>query len=274
MAQKMHCELLSIRIVDSESRSCICSSCRRFSGGSELSEPSKERIRLLSLVDIFEPLSEEEIEHLNGQLPDRHLMTGEIFYGPQDPSERLFILQKGKVRIFRSTPDGREFTLAVVESSTIFGEMALMGQQMEGAYAQAMEPSQVSTMAKEDLEQLVLEKPTVGLRIMQVLSERLRRQETRLEDANMKDVHARLAGIIALLVESEGVRTGTGYRIPTHYTHERLGTMIGANRVAVTRAFGLLQDEGIVELRRRLIHVSDIEALRRSSGYGEAKQEE
>ena len=239
-----------------------------------MSEPSKERIRLLTLVDIFEPLSEEEIEHLNGQLPDRHLMTGEIFYGPQDPSERLFILQKGKVRIFRSTPDGREFTLAVVESSTIFGEMALMGQQMEGAYAQAMEPSQVSTMAKEDLEQLVLEKPTVGLRIMQVLSERLRRQETRLEDANMKDVHARLAGIIALLVESEGVRTGTGYRIPTHYTHERLGTMIGTNRVAVTRAFGLLQDEGIVELRRRLIHVSDIAALRRSSGYGEAKQEE
>jgi len=239
-----------------------------------LSEPSAERIKLLSLVDIFEPLSEVELEHLNGQLPDRRLESGEIFYGPQDPSERLFILQKGKVRTFRSTPDGREFTLAVVESGTVFGEMALMGQQLEGAYAQAMEPSQVSTMAKEDLEQLVLEKPAVGLRIMRVLSERLRRQETRLEDVTMKDVHARLAGIIVLLVESEGVRTGTGYRIPAHYTHEGLGTMIGANRVAVTRAFGLLQDEGVVELRRRLIHVSDIEALRRSSGYGEAQQEE
>ena len=239
-----------------------------------MSEPSAERIKLLSLVDIFEPLSEVELEHLNGQLPDRRLESGEIFYGPQDPSERLFILQKGKVRTFRSTPDGREFTLAVVESGTVFGEMALMGQQLEGAYAQAMEPSQVSTMAKEDLEQLVLEKPAVGLRIMRVLSERLRRQETRLEDVTMKDVHARLAGIIVLLVESEGVRTGTGYRIPAHYTHERLGTMIGANRVAVTRAFGLLQDEGVVELRRRLIHVSDIEALRRSSGYGEAQQEE
>jgi CRP/FNR family transcriptional regulator len=89
----------------------------------------------------------------------------------------------------------------------------------------------------------------------------------------MKDVHARLAGIIVLLVESEGVRTSAGYRIPAHYTHERLGTMIGVNRVAVTRAFGLLQDEGVVELRRRLIHVTDIEALRRSAGYGETQQE-
>jgi CRP-like cAMP-binding protein len=238
-----------------------------------LSEPSAERIRLLSMVDIFEPLSEQEIEQLNGQLPDVHLEPGDMFYGPEDQTEKLFILQKGKIRIFRMTPDGREFTLAVVESGTVFGEMALTGQRLEGAYAQTMEPSQVSTMAREDLERLVLEKPKVGLRIMQVLSERLRRQENRLEDATMKDVHSRLAGIIVLLVESEGVRSGTGYRIPAHYTHERLGTMIGANRVAVTRAFGLLQDEGIVELRRRLIYVTDIEALRRTAAYGDAQEE-
>jgi CRP-like cAMP-binding protein len=238
-----------------------------------VSEPSAERIRLLSMVDIFEPLSKQDLARLNGQLPDVHLEPGDTFYGPEDQTEKLFILQKGKIRIFRMTPDGREFTLAVVEAGTVFGEMALSAQQLEGAYAQAMEPSQVSTMAREDLERLVLEKPEVGLRIMQVLSERLRRQENRLEDATMKDVHARLAGIIVLLVESEGVRTGTGYRIPAHYTHERLGTMIGANRVAVTRAFGLLQDEGVVELRRRLIHVTDIEALRRTAAYGDARED-
>ena len=241
-----------------------------------MSESSTERVRLLSLVDIFEPLTEEEIKSLNGQLPDRRLQSGEIFFGPQDRSERLYLLQRGRVRIFRSTPDGREFTLAVVEAGTVFGEMALTGQRLEGAYAQALAPSQVSTMLRADLERLILEKPEVGLRIMELLSERLRRQETRLEDVVMKDVRARLASIIALLVESEGVRSGAGYRIPTHYTHERLGTMIGANRTAVTRAFGLLQDEGAVQLRRRLIYVADIDALEKSAGYAqsdEAKEE-
>jgi CRP/FNR family transcriptional regulator, cyclic AMP receptor protein len=183
------------------------------------------------------------------------------------------MLQKGKIRVFRTTPDGRELTLAIVEAGTVFGEMSLTGQQLQGAYTQAIEPSDVSLMLREDLERLVLEKPEVGLRIMQVLSERLRRQETRLEDATMKDVHSRLASIIVLLVESEGVRSSTGYRIPAHYTHERLGTMIGANRVAVTRAFGLLQDEGVVELRRRLIHVTDLDALRRSAAYGEHRED-
>ena len=238
-----------------------------------LPDTNSERIRLLSLVDIFEPLTEEEIENLNGQLPDRRLQRGEIFFGPEDRSERLFLLQSGRVRIFRTTPDGREFTLAVVESGTVFGEMALTGQQLEGAYAQALEASQVSTMLRADLERLVLEKPEVGLRIMQLLSERLRRQETRLEDTGMKGVRARLASIIVLLVEGEGVRSGAGYRIPAHYTHERLGTMIGANRTAVTRAFGLLQDEGVVQLRRRLIYVADIDALRKSAGYGTAQEE-
>jgi CRP/FNR family transcriptional regulator len=234
----------------------------------------KERIRLLSLVDIFEPLSTEEIEQLIGQLPDHHLERGEIFYTPEERSERLFVLERGKVRIFRMTPDGREFTLAIVESGTIFGEMALTAQQLEGAYAQAMEPSEVSTMAREDLERLVVQKPEVGLKIMHLLSERLRRYETRLEDATMKDVHSRLASIIVMLVESEGVRSGTGYRISAHYTHQQLGKMIGTNREAVTRAFGVLQDEGVVELRRRLMYVPDLQALQGISAYGEAQEEE
>jgi CRP-like cAMP-binding protein len=228
----------------------------------------EERIRLLSLVDIFEPLSPEEIENLNGQLPDRHLQQGEMLYTPQQRSERLFMLQKGKIRIFRTTPDGRELTLAIVEAGTLFGEMSLTGQQLQGAYTQAIEPSEVSTMAREDLERLVLEKPEVGLKIMHLLSERLRHYESRLEDITMKDIHARLASIIVMLVESEGLRTGTGYRIPAHYTHQRLGTMIGTNREAVTRTFGVLQDEGVVELRRRLIYVMDLQALKRVAEYG------
>ena len=97
--------------------------------------PLEERIRLLSLVDIFEPLSEEEIEQLNGQLSDVHLEPNEIFYTPHDRSEKLFVLWKGRVRIYRTTDGGREFTLATVEAGTVFGEMALTAQQMQEAYA-------------------------------------------------------------------------------------------------------------------------------------------
>src|SRR5215211_7727683 len=236
-------------------------------------EKREERVRLLSLVDIFEPLSEEEIKRLNGQLSDIHLEPGQIFYTPQDLSERLFVLWKGRVRIYKTT-DGREFTLASVDEGTVFGEMALTAQRLQEAYAQAIEPSEVSVMQKQDLQRLVLEKPEVGLKITHLLSERLRRYETRLEDITLKGITARLASLILLLLESEGVVSGGHQlKIPTHYAHEHLGTMVGTNREAVTRAFSRLQDQGIVELRRRLIYIVDAEALRQVAQESRSGQE-
>ena len=72
-----------------------------------------------------------------------------------------------------------------------------------------------------------------------------------------------MASLLGQLCESEGVVTAQGYKIPTRYTHERVGTMIGAKRVAVTRAFTKLKEEGAVELKQRLIYIKDIEALKR-----------
>ncbi len=224
--------------------------------------PLEEEVQVLSRVEILEPLSEEELRELLRQSPDTHLDPGETFFTPEDTSERLFILKKGRVRLFR-TSDGRELTLAEIEAGTIFGEMALTAQRLRGSYAQAMEPSILISISRADLEHLMLKNPQVGIRIAHLLSERLHSYESRLESVTLKEIPARLASLILLLCEEEGVMSRQDIKIPHHYTHERLGTMIGANREAVTRAFSKLQDEGVVELRRRFIHVSDIEALRR-----------
>jgi CRP-like cAMP-binding protein len=229
----------------------------------ELTVPLEGRLRALSLVDIFEPLSTEEIECLSGQLTDVHLERDEVFYSPEDPNEKLFVLRTGRVRIYK-VDDDRELTLDMVDAGTVFGEMALTAQRLRGSYAQAVESSDVSVMSCDQLERLILEKPEVGVQIVHLLAERLRRYEIRLEDITLKDVLTRLASLILSLVDKEGVVIRLNQlKIPNHYTHAQLGTMIGAKRVAVTRAFARLQDEGAVELRRRLIHVVDVEALRR-----------
>ncbi len=224
----------------------------------------KEKLRLLSMVDILEPLSQEQIEELiEERLQDTHFEQGQILYAPEDRSEALFLLKSGRVRIYKLDPDGDEFTLAVVDDGTIFGEMALTGQRLHGAYAEAMEPTYVCILKREDVQWLIREYPDIGLEIMRVLGERLRMYERRLEDIGLKSVTARLASLILQLAESEGVMTSEGLKIPTHYTHEQLATMIGSSRVSVTKAFAQLQDEGAVELRRRRIHVKDAEALQR-----------
>lgn len=225
----------------------------------------EEQVKLLSLVDIFEPLSREEIEQISWEHFNTTVERGEIFFRPVDLSETLFVLQRGRVRLYRSTPGGREFTLAVLQSGTVFGEMALTGQRLRNCYAQALEKSEVSAMCRADLERLILDKPEVGLQLVHLLSDRLSTYETRLQDLGLKEVPARLASLILMLVEGEGIRTPEGYRLPTRYTHQQLGSFIGANREAVTRAFARLREVGAVELRRRYIHVGDIETLREAA---------
>src|SRR5918997_2680842 len=172
--------------------------------------PPEEKLRLLSMVDILEPLTSEEVNELSRRVPDTHFQRSQILYTPQETSEVLFMLKKGRVRIYRVSPDGREFTLSVVGAGTVFGAMSLTAQRLENAYAEAMERVVVCKMKRLDLERLVLDKPQVGLKVMGVLSERLSLAEDRMEDIALKEVPARLASFILQLVESEGVMTLAG----------------------------------------------------------------
>src|SRR5215213_2553803 len=225
----------------------------------------QEEVELLSSVDLFDSLSKEEIRDLLRENSDVRLEEGETFYAPWEQGGKLFVLKKGRMRLYR-TEGTREFTLEVVDAGTVFGELAFTPYRLRGSYSRAMEPSVVFAMERSAVERLIREKPQVGIRIISLLSERLHYYETRMEDVTLKEVPARLASLILFLVESEGVQIPGEIRIPTSYTHEHLGTMIGANREAVTRAFGRLQDEGALQIRRRLIYVEDVQALERAAG--------
>ena len=222
----------------------------------------QEEISLLSMVDVLGPLSDEEMEDLAKRAPDTFLEEDDILYTPKEGTERLFILKEGRVQCYEIGDDGDEITLSVVEGGNIFGEMALTGQSLKGIYVRAIEPSTVVSLRREDLEDLIMKTPEVGLRLVRNLAERLHDSEARYADIIGKDVPARLATLILTLVDSEGVVSTESYRIPTHYTHDQLASMIGCKRVAVTRAFRKLEEGGAVELKERRIIVKDRDALK------------
>jgi CRP/FNR family transcriptional regulator, cyclic AMP receptor protein len=225
----------------------------------------KEEMRLLSMVDFLGPLSEEEMEDLAKRTPDTYLEQEDILYTPKEGTERLFILKKGRVQLYEVNGEGDEITLSVVEDGNVFGEMALTAQSLKGLYVRAITPSTVVSLRREELEHLIMNKPEVGLRLVRELAQRLHASEARFADMVGKDVPARLATLILTLVDSEGVVSSESYRIPNHYTHERLASMIGCKRVAVTRAFRKLEGGGAVMLKDRRIVVKDMDALKESA---------
>jgi CRP/FNR family transcriptional regulator, cyclic AMP receptor protein len=216
-------------------------------------------------VDILRPLSQEDLRTLGSRLPITDLEQDQIFHTPVFSGAMIFLLLEGRIRIYKVVAE-RELTLIVLESGTMFGEMSLTAQGAHEAYTQAMQPSRVCAISHNQFRQLVMDNPEVGLRVAEVLSERQVLYWNRMADIALKEVPARLASLILQLVGSEGVAIPEGYRIPTRYTHEQLGAMIGARRVAVTRALGWLRRAGVVELRRRRIYVTDIKVLENLAG--------
>jgi len=228
---------------------------------------SEEReVKLLSLVDVLEPLSEEELEEVSTRCPSFSLDAGQEFYGSREYDGGLFLLEEGHVVIYKMTSSGKQITFAVHSAGTV-----LPALRLQGLIARAIESSVLAFMSREDLEYFLRRKPQMGLRLMDLLAENLRLMDARISDVIHKRVSARLASLIAWLIDEEGIVVGSGdLVIPYHYTHEQLGTIIGARRVAVTLAFSALQDKGVVELRGRRIHVKD---LNRLQGIAEEEKE-
>ena len=218
--------------------------------------------QLLSRVDVLEPLPPGEVERLDRVTLERSFNREELVYAPKDASEVIFLLLTGRVRLY-GMARGHEHTFNVLQSGTIFG-VASLTERTQDEYAQALEPSRIGLLGLNTFWSLVSEYPTVNARVLGVLTERLRMSRNRTIDLALKAVPARLASLILDLLQSEGVLTREGnYMVLTRYTQEQLALMIGAKRVAVTRAFGQLQDIGCVRLQRRQIYVLDLSALQR-----------
>jgi CRP/FNR family transcriptional regulator, cyclic AMP receptor protein len=226
----------------------------------------EEKVRLLSMVDVFESLVRQELVELAHRARDTHLEQGEVLGKPQqEGSEELYVLKEGRVQLYVQIPNGGEVTLSVVEGGSIFGELALGGLRSREVYARALAPSLVCSLKTQDVQQLIEDSPHVGIAMVRLLSERLREAEVRLAELAYQQIPARLANLILRLSATEGIMTREGIRIPTPYTHRQLASMIVAQREAVTRAMSELREEGAIGVLGRRVLIKDREALERAS---------
>lgn len=230
--------------------------------------PLEEIKRRLSWVDFLAPLSEDELDYLVRRADFVRLDEGEVLVvGPEDHAERMLFVVSGQLQVFEvSLRSGREHTLSVLASGSPVAPTGLVARWTRELHIRALEPSVVCRIDRKDLEALVRTSPEIGLRIAQMLATRLMLMEDRWADMVEKEVLERLAGLLYMLVESEGVMTNEGPKIPTHYTHEQLASMIGSTRAAVTRAFSELQERGCIEVKNRRVYVRDFDALRQAAG--------
>lgn len=206
-------------------------------------------------VDIFKGLAQEELEALFRGVMVQECVPGTVFFTPEDPTERLFVLKIGQVELYRLTPSGKRLVTRRIGPGTVFGEMGLLGQSMHGCFAEALENSLVCTATRENILRLFQQRPEVGLRMLEPLGSRLKLLEERLEQAVFSPVKVRVANfLLANLDQVTGMVAG--------FTHAEIGDTIGTLRQTVTQALNEMQGAGLVEVGHKRIRVLDHQGIK------------
>lgn len=212
--------------------------------------------------DIFRDLSDEQRAQIERHITYTTYPAGHIFYAPEDYGDRLLILRRGRVRIYKLSPEGRTLTLLVLHPNAIFGEMMLVEEWVQDSFAEAMSECEVGALGRTDLRHVLATYPPVALRFMEVMSQRLRALERKLADVAFKSVPQRLATVLLNLAALEPDRPAQSLP-PTvvRYTHQQLAEMIGSYRETVTKAIGEFREAGLIRVEEDAIHLTDLEKL-------------
>lgn len=215
-----------------------------------------EKFGFLQAMDIFRDLSAEEVDAVERSTRMLAMPKGQVLYHQGETAQSLYLLKQGRVRLSQYRASGKKLDLAILLPGTFFGEMPLLGTRMRHASAEAIEDGLVCVMSQADIERLVLAKPQVGLRMLEILGRRLAEAEDRLHDLAYRTVPARLASVLLrLAAEPDNLIDGL--------SHQELGDLVGAYRETVTKILDEFQAAGYVELGRRRIRVIDRHGLAR-----------
>ncbi len=215
----------------------------------------RDKIGYLSELEIFQGLSPREIQEIDRITTISQVQKGKVFFRPEETGEVLFILKTGKVQLYRISAEGKKLVITTLGPGTLFGEMALLGQQMHNTFAEASEDCQICVMSRTDLERLFLGKPHVALRVLEITGRRLREAEKRLEDMAFKGIPARLASLL-LQVRSEQASDDI-----TGLTHQDLAETVGTYRETATQVLNDLKMQGLIEIGRKRILILDAPGL-------------
>lgn len=214
------------------------------------------RTDFLRSLSCFAGLGAEEIQRIEKGMVKRSFGKGRTLFLEGEPCEGLYIVESGVVRIFKSSPEGREQVVMMARPGDVFNVVPVFDDGLNPASASALEPSTVLIVPKETLLSLVADSPA-ALAIIRLLAARLRHLTTLVEDLSLRRVVSRLARVLLELAVVEG-----GASPAVALTQGEMASMVGTVRDVIGRALRDLEEAGAIRMERHRILIADPQRLR------------
>jgi len=177
-----------------------------------------------------------------------------------DPAKTVFLIKRGRVRIARLAPSGKDVTIALLGSGDIFGEEGLFGARERKTIAVCAEETLLCSAHAEDLFALLARDPQIAINVAEILNDRLIDAAATIEDLSAAKVPERLMSLFGRLAEEHGVRVPGGTLLDISLTHGDIASLIGSTRETVSAEIAALVRAGRLHHDGRRLVLLDAKA--------------
>jgi CRP/FNR family transcriptional regulator len=218
---------------------------------------------VLRAVPLFARLGDEDWAALSADIAVIAVPRGEPAFHEGDDGDALFVIVDGKMKISRTTPDGRENLLAVLGPGDLLGELAVFDGSPRTATASALVDTTLAKLGHDDFQRFLAPRPAVAVELLRVLATRLRQTNDAMADLVFTDVPGRVAKALLSLGDRFGESHGDATRVSHDLTQEELAQLVGASRETVNKALSDFAGRGWIRVDGKAVVILDTDRLER-----------
>lgn len=229
---------------------------------SYLSRPDREAVSptftsTISRLSLFRNTGPEAQRDIARRLVMRKRSAGTMVIAQDEPTDSLFIIQRGRVKLAIYGEGGRQVTLDVLGAGEFFGELSAIDGGERGVSAVSLEDTTVLVLARDELYAHFKRFPTTAVAFLAEMSQRMRRMNELIANLALRDVSERIARTLVDLARDDGHEVAGCPAIRKRPTQQELANMVGSCRETVSRTLNGFSKKGLIRADGRSLLLSD-----------------
>lgn len=216
---------------------------------------------LLADLDLFRKLRADELDRLVVFTRWAHHRARTVLFCKNDPGTSMMVVRYGRVKVCTHGECGKELVLDMFGPGDVFGEIALLDGSPRTADAVTIDACQLLVLDRRDFIPFLLDHPDASVRMLEVLSYRLRRTTQLLEDVAFREGAARLAHSFLRLAQFSGRSVDDGIFVDMPLSQQQLGDMVGMTRESINKQLKQWRDQGLIIWDRGYYTITNLDGL-------------
>ncbi|MFC1726669.1 Crp/Fnr family transcriptional regulator [candidate division KSB1 bacterium] len=204
-------------------------------------------VNLLKRVPIFASLDEDELDKIGDMSSEANYSKNDAIFLESDSGDSLFILKRGKVKISKTSEDGKEVIFAILKDGDFFGEMSLFDGQSRSATVTALADSNVYIIRREDFMKLIENDPKISISILREMTGRLRKADSQIKRMSLLKAKDRVASTLLQLVDLDECFQKKEVEIRNLPSQKDLAKMAGTSREMISRSIKNFINDGLIK---------------------------